>query len=127
MPKILLVEDNEMNRDMLSRRLQRHGFEVVMAADGVEGVDKAHAEMPDLILMDMSLPVKDGWAATRELKADVATQHIPIIAQTAHAMSGDRQKCLAAGCDDYTTKPVEFKKLVQQIDALLVTQSVASK
>lgn len=98
-----------------------------MAADGVEGVDKAHAEMPDLILMDMSLPVKDGWAATRELKADVATQHIPIIAQTAHAMSGDRQKCLAAGCDDYTTKPVEFKKLVQQIDALLVTQSVASK
>lgn len=98
-----------------------------MAADGVEGVDKAHAEMPDLILMDMSLPVKDGWAATRELKADAATQHIPIIAQTAHAMSGDRQKCLAAGCDDYTTKPVEFKKLVQQIDALLVGQSVANK
>lgn len=119
MPKILLIEDNEMNRDMLSRRLQRRGYEVVIATDGAEGVSKVYTEMPDLILMDMSLPVKDGWTATRELKADEATKHIPIIAQTAHAMAGDRQKCLAVGCDDYTTKPVEFEKLVQKIEALL--------
>lgn len=119
MPKILLIEDNEMNRDMMSRRLERRGYEVVVAVDGVEGVEKAASEAPDLILMDMSLPVMDGWEATRKLKASPVTQHIPIIAQTAHAMAGDRQKCLAVGCDDYTTKPVEFKKLVQKIEALL--------
>jgi DNA-binding response OmpR family regulator len=119
MTKILLVEDNEMNRDMLSRRLQRRGYEILLAADGAMGVSAAIAEQPDLILMDMSLPVMDGWEATRRLKADLATQSIPVIALTAHAMVGDRQKCLEAGCDDYDTKPVELPSLLQKIEALL--------
>jgi len=119
MPKILLVEDNEMNRDMLSRRLTRKGFEVVIAVDGGQGVDMAHSENPDLILMDMSLPVKDGWTATKEIKADDSTKNVPIIALTAHAMSGDREQALAAGCDDYDTKPIELPRLLGKIQALL--------
>jgi len=115
MAKILLVEDNEMNRDMLSRRLQRKGFEVVVAVDGQEGVDKATSDKPDLILMDMSLPVLDGWQATRKIKDDPATSSIPVIALTAHAMSDDRQKTLEAGCDDYDTKPVELPRLLEKI------------
>ncbi len=115
MHKILLVEDNEMNRDMLLRRLKRRGYEVIVAVDGGQGVTMAHAETPDLILMDMSLPVLDGWEATRRIKAAADTQWIPIIALTAHAMSGDREKCLAAGCDDYDTKPVEFPRLLEKI------------
>ena len=120
MVKILLVEDNEMNRDMLSRRLLRKGFEVVMAVDGGQAVSMAESEHPDLILMDMSLPVIDGWEATRRVKAAKATAHIPIIALTAHAMSGDREKALGAGCDDYDTKPIEMPRLLEKIDALLV-------
>jgi CheY-like chemotaxis protein len=118
--KILLVEDNEMNRDMLSRRLLRKGFEVVMAVDGGQAVSMAESEHPDLILMDMSLPVIDGWEATRRVKAAEATAHIPVIALTAHAMSGDREKALEAGCDDYDTKPIEMPRLLEKIDALLV-------
>jgi two-component system cell cycle response regulator DivK len=118
--KILLVEDNEMNRDMLSRRLVRKGFEVVMAVDGGQAVSMAESEQPDLILMDMSLPVIDGWEATRRVKAAEATAHIPVIALTAHAMSGDREKALDAGCDDYDTKPIEMPRLLEKIDALLV-------
>jgi two-component system cell cycle response regulator DivK len=117
--KILLVEDNEMNRDMLSRRLARKGFEVVIAVDGVQAVEMAESETPALILMDMSLPVIDGWEATRRLKAQAVTKATPIIALTAHAMSGDREKCLAAGCDDYDTKPIEFKRLLEKIRAQL--------
>jgi len=120
MVKILLVEDNEMNRDMLSRRLLRKGFEVVMAVDGGQAVSMAESEHPDLILMDMSLPVIDGWEATRRVKAAKATAHVPIIALTAHAMSGDREKALSAGCDDYDTKPIEMPRLLEKIDALLV-------
>ncbi len=120
MPKILLVEDNEMNRDMLSRRLMRKGYEVVLAVDGQSGVEMARTEAPNLILMDMSLPVLDGWEATRRLKADAATQGIPVIALTAHAMSSDREKALEAGCDDYDTKPVELPRLLDKIEALLV-------
>jgi CheY-like chemotaxis protein len=119
MPKILLVEDNEMNRDMLSRRLQRKGFEVLIAVDGAEGVALAGSAAPDLILMDMDLPVIDGWEATRRLKAEPATQSIPVIALTAHAMAEDRDKALAAGCDDYDTKPVEFARLLEKIQAQL--------
>jgi len=119
MPKILLVEDNEMNRDMLSRRLQRRGYEVVMAVDGQDGVTKAQAEAPALILMDMSLPVLDGWEASRQLKAAPATRGIPIIALTAHAMSGDREKALEVGCDDFDTKPIELDRLLAKIEALL--------
>ena len=119
MPRILLVEDNEMNRDMLSRRLQRRGFEVECAVDGQAGVDAARRILPDLILMDMSLPVMDGWTATRELKEAEATRGIPVIALTAHAMSGDREKALEAGCDDYDTKPIELPRLLEKIDALL--------
>ena len=119
MPKILLVEDNEMNRDMLSRRLQRRGYEVVIAVDGQDGVTKAQAEAPALILMDMSLPVLDGWEASRQLKAAPATGGIPIIALTAHAMSGDREKALGAGCDDFDTKPIELDRLLAKIEALL--------
>jgi two-component system cell cycle response regulator DivK len=115
MKKILLVEDNEMNRDMLSRRLARKDFEVVIAVDGAEAVKMAESETPALILMDMSLPVIDGWEATRRLKAQAVTKAIPIIALTAHAMSGDREKCLEAGCDDYDTKPIEFKRLLEKI------------
>jgi CheY-like chemotaxis protein len=119
MSKILLVEDNEMNRDMLSRRLQRKDYQVVIAVDGQAGVNMATTETPDLILMDLSLPVMDGWEATRRLKADPATQSIPVIALTAHAMSGDEQKALDAGCDDYDTKPVNFKRLLGKINTLL--------
>ena len=119
MAKILLVEDNEMNRDMLSRRLQRKGYEVVIADDGAQGVAMAQAETPDLILMDMSLPTLNGWEATRQLKAAPETRSIPVIALTAHAMAGDREKALAAGCDDYDTKPIEFARLVDKIQALL--------
>ena len=119
MPKILLVEDNEDNRDMLSRRLIRRNFEVVIAVDGQQGVDMAHSEAPDLILMDMSLPVLHGAEATRILKADAATRHIPVIALTAHAMAGDRDAALAAGCDDYGTKPVELEQLLGKIAALI--------
>ena len=119
MPKILLVEDNEMNRDMLSRRLQRRGYQVVLALDGQSGVEMTQTEAPDLVLMDMSLPVLDGWEAARRLKADAVTRHIPVIALTAHAMSSDREKALEAGCDDYDTKPVELPRLLAKIDALL--------
>jgi CheY-like chemotaxis protein len=120
MTKILLVEDNEMNRDMLSRRLSRKGFEVVMAVDGGEAVSMAQSEHPDIILMDMSLPVIDGWEATRLVKATEMTANIPVIALTAHAMSGDREKALSAGCDDYDTKPIEMPRLLEKIEALLV-------
>jgi two-component system cell cycle response regulator DivK len=119
MPKILLVEDNEMNRDMLSRRLLRNNFEVVMAVNGQEGVDMARSERPDLILMDMSLPVMDGWEATRTIKADESTKSIPVIALTAHAMESDRQQALQAGCDDFDTKPIELPRLLGKINALL--------
>ncbi|MBA2434982.1 MAG: response regulator [Chthoniobacterales bacterium] len=119
MYKILLVEDSEMNRDMLSRRLARKGYEVVLAVDGPSGVAMAQSESPDLVLMDMSLPTVDGWEATRRLKADASTQHIPVIALTAHAMSGDREKALEAGCDDYDTKPVELARLLGKIEVLL--------
>jgi two-component system cell cycle response regulator DivK len=119
MTKILLVEDNEMNRDMLSRRLIRNGFEVVMAIDGEQAVALAQSELPDLILMDMSLPVIDGWEATRRVKAAEATSGIPIIALTAHAMSGDREKTLNAGCDEYDTKPIEMPRLLGKINDLL--------
>jgi CheY-like chemotaxis protein len=119
MAKILLVEDNEMNRDMLSRRLLRKGFEVVIAVDGGQAVAMAESERPDLILMDMSLPVIDGWEATRRVKTDTKTAHIPVIALTAHAMSGDREKALDAGCDDYDTKPIEMPRLLEKIEALL--------
>ena len=115
MSKILLVEDNEMNRDMLSRRLERKGFEVVIAVDGQDGVTMAASEKPDIIIMDLSLPVMDGWEATRRIKASSATQLIPVIALTAHAMAGDEQKALEAGCDDYDTKPVDFKHLLGKI------------
>jgi CheY-like chemotaxis protein len=119
MAKILLVEDNEMNRDMLSRRLQRKGFSVVMAEDGRSGVAMAASEAPDLILLDMSLPLVDGWQAARQIKAGVKTKGIPIIALTAHAMAGDREKALEAGCDEYDTKPVEFPRLLAKIEAIL--------
>ncbi|OAI49772.1 two-component system response regulator [Planctomycetaceae bacterium SCGC AG-212-F19] len=119
MPKILLVEDNEMNRDMLSRRLARKGYEVVIAVDGGQGVELAKSAAPELILMDMSLPVLDGWEATRRIKADPATQPIPIIALTAHAMAGDREKALEAGCEDYDTKPIELNRLLEKMEALL--------
>ena len=119
MAKILLVEDNEMNRDMLSRRLVRSGYEVVMAVQGEEGVALARTAVPDIVLMDMSLPVLDGWEATRLLKSDPATREIPVIALTAHAMSGDREKAREAGCDDFDTKPVEYTRLVSKIEGLL--------
>ena len=119
MAKILLVEDNEMNRDMLSRRLARRGYEIVMALDGEQGVAMAESEKPNLILMDMSLPVIDGWEATRRIKANSATQAIPVIALTAHAMSDDRAKAMAAGCDEYDTKPIELERLLPKIEALL--------
>lgn len=119
MTKILLVEDNEMNRDMLSRRLMRRGYEVVIAVDGESGLALAGSEAPDLILMDMSLPILDGWEATRRLKETPTTQHIPIIALTAHAMSSDRDKALEAGCDDYDTKPIELPRLLEKIETLL--------
>ena len=119
MPKILLVEDNEMNRDMLSRRLQRKGYEVVIATDGEQAVAMAASESPALILMDMSLPVFDGWEATRRIKAADETKKIPVIALTAHAMAGDREKSMEAGCDDYDTKPIELTRLLEKMEALL--------
>jgi len=119
MPKILLVEDNEMNRDMLSRRLVRNGFEVVIAVDGQQGVAMATSESPDVILMDMSLPVMDGWEATRRVKADPATKSIPVIALTANALVEDRERAMAAGCDDFDTKPVELPRLLEKIRAHL--------
>ena len=119
MPKILLVEDNEMNRDMLSRRLEKRGYTLAMAVDGGAGVTLAKSQLPDLILMDMSLPVLDGWDATRQIKADPATAKIPVIALTAHAMESDRQKALEAGCDDFDTKPVELNRLLLKIEELL--------
>ena len=120
MAKILLVEDNDMNRDMLSRRLARRGFEVVMAVDGEQGVHMAASHSPDLILLDMGLPILNGWDAARRLKADPVTQEIPIIALTAHAMGGDREKALAAGCDDYDTKPIELKRLLEKMKHFLM-------
>jgi len=119
MPKILLVEDNDMNRDMLSRRLERRGYRVAIALDGQQGVEMAGSEAPDLVLMDMSLPVLDGWEAARRLKAAPETRAIPIIALTAHAMVGDRERAIEAGCDDYDTKPVEFQRLLEKIEAIL--------
>src|SRR5215217_4249873 len=119
MSKVLLVEDNEENRDGLSRHLRRKGFEVLVAVDGQQGVEAARSGAPDLILMDMSLPVLDGWEATRRLKAAAQTRHIPVIALTAHAMAGDREKAVAAGCDDYDTKPVELERLLAKIERLL--------
>lgn len=119
MAKILLVEDNEMNRDMLSRRLTRNGYEVSIATDGQQGVDMALSERPDIILMDMSLPVIDGWEATRRIKTNDATRAVPVIALTAHAMAGDREKAMEVGCDDYDTKPVEITRLLGKIAALL--------
>ena len=119
MAKILVVEDNEMNRDMLTRRLQRRGYEVVIAVDGAEGLAMAQSESPALILMDISLPVLDGWEATRRLKMAPETKSIPVIALTAHAMSGDRERCIEAGCDDFDTKPVEIARLVGKIETLL--------
>jgi CheY-like chemotaxis protein len=124
MPRILLVEDNEMNRDMLSRRLVRNGYEVVIAVDGQQGVDMALSERPALILMDMSLPVIDGWEATRRIKANDATRRIPVIALTAHAMAGDREKAMEVGCEDYDTKPVEISRLLGKIAVLLAPKAV---
>ncbi len=119
MPRILLVEDNEMNRDMLSRRLVRNGYQVFLAMDGQQGADMALSKQPDLILMDLSLPVIDGWEATRRIKAHDATRRIPVIALTAHAMAGDREKAMEVGCEDYDTKPVEISRLLGKIAALL--------
>jgi CheY-like chemotaxis protein len=119
MPTILVVEDNELNRDMLTRRLNRHGFETIVATDGREGVELTLSRQPDLVLMDMSLPVLDGWEATRMIKSSPKGQSIPVIALTAHAMSGDRERALDSGCDDYDTKPVEFQGLLSKIEALL--------
>jgi two-component system cell cycle response regulator DivK len=121
MTKVLLVEDNEMNRDMLSRRLTRRGFQVVFAMDGQQGIDLARSERPDIIIMDMSLPLIDGWEATRRLKADDTTRSVPVIGLTAHAMSGDREKAIEAGCNDYDTKPVELDRLIGKIECLLGT------
>jgi two-component system, cell cycle response regulator DivK len=123
MPKILLVEDNEMNLDMLSRRLSRRGFDILIATDGLQGVTLAQQERPDLILMDMSLPVMDGWQATRQIKASEDTKHIPIIALTAHAIAGDREKCLAAGCDEYESKPIKFPQLIAKVENILGIKS----
>ena len=120
--KILLVEDNELNRDMLSKRLTRKGYEVIIAVDGQEGIDLAHSGSPHLILMDMSLPIINGWQATEQLKGNAETKHIPVIALTAHAMVGDREKALQSGCDDYDIKPVEFTRLLEKIERLLPKQ-----
>ena len=127
MSKILVVEDNEMNRDMLSRRLERKGFEVVVAVDGQAGVEMAASSTPDIILMDLSLPVMDGWEATRRIKADPTTQSIPVIALTAHAMAGDEQKALEAGCDDYDTKPIDLSRLLDKIENLLASRTLVRK
>jgi CheY-like chemotaxis protein len=119
MATVLIVEDNEMNRDLLSRRLERRGFTIRIAVDGAEGVAMATADIPDLVLMDMSLPIMDGWEATRTLKANPDTAGIPVIGLTAHAMAGDREKCLAAGCDDYDTKPIELPRLLEKMQSQL--------
>jgi CheY-like chemotaxis protein len=119
MAKILLIEDNEMNLDMLSRRLERRGYEVIIAKDGAQGVQRVRDDAPDLVLMDMSLPVMDGWEATRRIKSDPAIQHIPVIALTAHAVAGDREKALAAGCDEYESKPVKFPALLKKMEQFL--------
>jgi len=124
MPRILLIEDNEMNRDMLSQRLKRKGYQIVLAEDGQSGVEMAQADTPDLILMDMSLPVMDGWEATRMLKANPQTRHVPIIALTAHAMAGDRAHAIETGCDDYDIKPIDFPRLLAKIEALLLPKPV---
>ena len=126
MATILLVEDHQEIWDFLSRRLKRRGYEVVVAQDGQEGLDKARSEKPDLLLLDMNLPVMDGWTVAKTLKADAATKAIPIIALTAHAMAGDREKALAAGCDDYHAKPIDFSQLVNQIEAVLAPRSATS-
>ena len=123
MAKILLVEDNEMNRDMLSRRLQRRGYEVLLAVDGQQGIDMSRRESPDILLLDMSLPVKDGWQVAREMKADDSLRRIPIIALTAHAMADDRLRAMEAGCDDYDTKPVDLPRLLSKMNALLAEPS----
>ncbi len=125
MTRILIVEDNEMNRDMLSRRLERKGYSISMAVDGGAGVEKASAEIPSLILMDMSLPVLDGWEATRRVKANPQTRHIPVIALTAHAMTGDRDKAMEAGCDDYDTKPIDLPRLLSKIETQLQRSKVS--
>jgi len=127
MTTILLVEDNEMNREMLSRRLERRGYEVVIAIDGQSSIEVARAKRPDLILMDMSLPVVDGWEATRRIKGDAALKHIPVIALTAHAMASDRDKAIEAGCDDYDTKPIELSRLLEKIERLLDVAVVERK
>jgi CheY-like chemotaxis protein len=119
MAKVLLIEDNEMNRDILFRRLSRRGYLVVSAVDGLQGVEMARSEKPDIILMDMSLPIVDGWEATRRVKSDDGMRNVPVIGLTAHAMRGDREKALEAGCDDYDTKPVEFDRLIEKIERLL--------
>ncbi len=123
MMRILLVEDNEMNRDMLSRRLQRRGFDVLIAIDGQAAIDTAESQLPDRILMDMSLPLIDGWDATRQLKRNPLTKHIPVLALTAHAMDGEREKALQAGCSDYDTKPVELDRLLRKMEVLLIPQN----
>ena len=120
MAKILLVEDNEMNRDMLTRRLERKGFHIIAAVDGAEGIEMAQTEQPDLILLDMSLPVVDGWEAARQLKANAMTRNIPVIALTAHALSSDRDKALQAGCDEYETKPIDLSKLLAKMETQMV-------
>jgi len=125
MTKILLVEANEMNLDMLSRRLERRNFEILIAMDGAQGVELAKSQHPDLILMDMSLPIMDGWEATRCIKADAKVAHIPIIALTAHAIAGDRERCLAAGCDEYESKPIKFPRLLAKIEQILGLESTA--
>jgi two-component system cell cycle response regulator DivK len=125
--KLLLVEDNEMNRDMLSRRLTRRGYEVAIAIDGAEGLAMAQSEHPDLVLMDMSLPVMDGWEATRQIKAAEGTCHLPVLGLTANAMAGDREKALDAGCDDYDTKPVDLERLLKKIEDLLARSTTASQ
>jgi CheY-like chemotaxis protein len=127
MAKLLLVEDNEMNRDMLSRRLIRRGYEVAVAVDGAQGVAMAQSEKPDLVLMDLSLPGIDGWEATRRIKAGAETKHLPVIGLTAHAMAGDREKALEAGCDDYDTKPIELERLIGKIESLLPNGAKASR
>jgi CheY-like chemotaxis protein len=127
MAKLLLVEDNEMNRDMLSRRLIRRGYEVAVAVDGAQGVAMAQSEKPDLVLMDLSLPGIDGWEATRRIKAGAETKHLPVIGLTAHAMAGDREKALEAGCDDYDTKPIELERLIGKIESLLPNDAKASR
>ena len=127
MAKILLVEDNEMNRDMLSRRLMRRGYEVAVAVDGAQGVAMAQSEKPDLVLMDLSLPGIDGWEAARRIKAGADTKHLPVIGLTAHAMAGDREKALEAGCDDYDTKPIELERLIGKIESLLSNGAKASR